>query len=162
MSKRNLIIFALLAAVLALFSLREQTPAPEKYIAREYPGFEIVKTAEISDLQSYLIKKDGGMIIISFYDGEPLGALGTVERTIDDFGIYERGGFPTGSNIIIIGGENIDLKHTSYTLAWRIEQRQTTVTQDITNQRYVLDIYPLDWHISPNIITAEFEDGEIF
>lgn len=162
MPKRNLIIFALLAAALALFAMREQTPAPEKYIAREYPGYEIVKTAEVSDLQSYLIKNDSGMIIISFYAGKPLGALGTVERNIDDFGIYERGGFPTSSNIIIIGGENIDLKHTSYTLAWQIKQRQTTVTQDITNQRYVLDIYTLDWHISPNILTAEFEDGETF
>ncbi len=162
MSKRNLIIFVLLAAALALFAAREQTPTPEKYIAKEYPGYEIVKTAEVSDLQSYLIKKDSGMIIISFYAGEPLGALGTVERNIDDFGIYERGGFPTGSHIIIIGGENIDLKHTSYTLAWRIKQRETTVTQDIANQRYVLDIYTLDYHWSPNILTAEFEDGEIF
>ncbi len=170
MSKRNLIIFVLLAAALALFAAREQTPTPEEYLTANYFGFEVIKTAEVGKAQAFLLKNEqGGMILARFYDGRFLGSLGKPQYPLTGIENTENH-FPDGDGaLIIVAGENIDLQHTDYYLALKDystyntdNPKHTVIQRDISDQQYVLDIYFLADHYNTDFANNHFENGEHF
>ncbi len=173
MKTKHNITLALLFGMLVMLSVIvgcEQDITPEQYFAEEYPGFEIVKTSEVGDLQAYLIKDETGMIMVCFYNGEPLGALGSPENNLpSSLCCYFRSGYPTGSTVIIIYGENVTSPHTTYSCSWfeadpddLSDKRYTDVTRDITDQQYVLDIYDLSLRCQMDFNSMKFEDGTKF
>ena len=160
-------LWSVLLILLLMLTGCEENLAPEQYLAENYPGYEIVKTSVVGDLQAFLIKNDGGLLMVSFYEGEKLGALGTIGQEFSDIKQYERVGGPVEGAIIIVCGENVDA-HTGYSISLTdydpddvTKWRQTDIQRDITGQQYVLDIYFADIYHQLIYTNSKFENGEL-
>lgn len=177
MSKRNLIILALLVIALAaltaltVFIPQEQTPTPEEYIAANYFEYEVVKTAEVGKAQAFLLKNNekDGMILARFYDGRFLGALGKPQYLLTGIDNTENHFSDGDGALIIVAGENVDMQHTDYYLALKDystyntdNPKHSVIQRDISDQQYVLDIYFLPDYYTTDFANNHFENGEHF
>ncbi|MBQ3180456.1 MAG: hypothetical protein IJB55_03775 [Firmicutes bacterium] len=160
-------LWSVLLILLLMLTGCEENLAPEQYLAENYPGYEIVKTSAVGDLQAFLLKNDDGLLMVCFYEEEALGALGVIGREFSGIKVYERIGGPVEGAIIIVCGENVDA-HTGYSISLTdydpddvTRRRQTDIQRDIEGQQYVLDIYFMDIYHQLIHANSKFENGEL-
>lgn len=164
------IIFVLIFVLIVKFKpiIYSQLINCEKTLLDEYPEYTIVKSVKVGKFDVFLLKSDTGFLERYFYDGEYMGGLGLPDKEIEGLGVSEFSGGKGGCTFIVVCGENDNLKHTSYSIAvkdWNDDVStsfRTDIKRQITNQRYVLDVYLFDTNYSLIHSECKFEDGTIF